>query len=140
MSLAYDEVPKPIKDVTEFYISLVREYADKLSSLCARASDLRYHRLHTGATADFISEAARLIELHECLRPVVEQLLSRSAAILDLAQEKTGPDLELALALRQEELEAQFRMAPVVFRELEAAFGARKIRELIEPTRLSVLK
>jgi hypothetical protein len=137
MNATEEEAVMTPHESVEFYIPLVKEYADKLAALCARASDLRYHAAHTGGASEFVSEAARLIELYECLKPVVEQLIRRTATILDLA--KIGRDNELALALRQEELEAHFRFAPVVFGELESTFGSKKIRAIIDKTRINVV-
>lgn len=134
MSTAVEEAVMTPRESAEFYTPLVKEYAEKLAALCSRASELRYHTLHTGDVTSFYPEAARLIELFECLRPVVEQLIRRSATILDLAD--IGRDHELALALRQEELEAQFRFAPVVLGELESRLGTKQIRAIIDRSRV----
>ena len=140
MSTAVEEAVMTPRESAEFYTPLVKEYAEKLAGLCHQAHTLRFHYAqHRSASAgpEMFTEGARLIELFECLRPVVEQLIRRSATILDLAD--IGRDYELALALRQEELEAQFRFAPVVLGDLERLLGAKQIRAIIDKSRVKVI-
>lgn len=141
MSTAVEEAVMTPRESAEFYTPLVKEYAEKLGGLCKQAHEIRFHYAqHQRANAgpEMSTEAARLIDVYESLKPVVGQLLRRTSDILDLARDKIGRDYELALALHQEELEAHVRFAPTVFAELEAAFGANKVRPIIERTRVKL--
>ena len=138
MSTAVEESVMTPRELAEFYTPLVKEYADKLGALCEQANDLKHRSRASHSVELFQIEAARLIELFECLRPILEQLIRRSATILDLAD--IGRDYELALALRQEELEAQHRFAPLAFAELESQLGAKQVRAIIEKTRVNAVR
>ena len=125
----------------EFYLPIVKEYADKLDALCARAVDVvrsTYSYPSTTCIDAATVEAARLIDQYECLRPYVEKLMGRTVTLLDRA--RVGNDLELFMALRHEELEAHLRLAPAVFAKLEAVFGTKKIRPIIERSRVTPLR
>jgi hypothetical protein len=122
----------------EFYLPIVREYADKLSSLCQRAFEIA-PLVNNPTQVEFATlEATRLIDQYECLKPLVEQLVSRTVSLLDHA--RVGRALELHMALRYEELEAALRLAPAVFAKLESVFGSKKIRPIIDRSRVTPLR
>jgi hypothetical protein len=129
------------RESVEFYLPVVREYADKLDSLFLRADSLLRSQLSTPVNTFqelALAEAAWLIDQYECLRPHVEQLVRRTATLLDHA--RISRNLELHLTLRQEELESSLRLAPAVFAKLEAAFGSKKVRQIIENSRVKPLR
>ncbi len=118
------------RQAAEFIIPLVRDYAEKLGAICVRAADLMQIASHKGEYNASATDAARLIELHDTLAPQLKKLIRRGAEILEAGG--IGPDLALALSLRQDELVSQFRFAPTALAALESAFGGKRIRNLIE--------
>ncbi len=123
-------------EAVEFHLPIVKEYGDKLNALCVRAIDLIVTLRRSPEHA--IPEAVRLIDSYECLRPAVEKLMRRTASLLDHAV--ISDDLSLLLSLRQEELEANLRHTPTVLARLEAEFGAKKVRPLVEKSHFTPLR
>ena len=123
----------PARKAVEYYLPIITEYAEKLASLCQRASDI----LIAVADSDVVStrhplfaEATRLVGVYEFLNPKIEKLVHRTSSLLDLAP--LPADMAFQLDLRQEELEAHFILAPAVFDDLSKAMGAKQIRARLD--------
>jgi hypothetical protein len=126
----------PIEAV-EFYLPIIKEYTDKLTALCDHAYEVIVS-LRTVYAESAVAEAVRLIDWFECMKPVMEKLMRRTASLLDHAS--LGDELTLLLTLRQEELEANLRHAPAVLGRLEAEFGSKTIRPLVEKSHFTPLR
>ena len=121
----------PAREAVEYYLPIVKEYAEKLSDLSARATDLTIRAIHENYDrGPYLIEATRLVGVYEFLNPKIEKLVHRTASLLDLAP--LPADMAFQLGLRQEELEAHFILAPAVFHELCKAFGAKQIRASLD--------
>ena len=129
------------KELAEFYMPLVSEYAAKLSTIIDQSSNLLSLTVTVNkstAVERLRVQAAVLTEQFECLKPSIEKLIKRGATILDLAD--LSPELEIALALRQEELETNFRMVPMILAKIGEVFGLDPIRKMIEGTRVKIVR
>jgi hypothetical protein len=119
--------------MAEFYIPLVKEYADKLTLLGQQAREI----LLTKDKVDGRLAAARIIDLFRRLKPSLERLLHRSATLLDHGE--IGPDLDLKLALLQHELEASYLILPEILADLEKSIGSKQIRGVMDRISTTVL-
>ena len=139
MTATTDEVVLGPREAVEFYLPIMGEYAGKLGDILREAAGLNHDVvMNYGPLTNRIVEAARLCELCECMMPSIERLLRRTSTLLEHAE--ISEDLGLVLALRQEELEAQFRFAPMILNDLENNFGKKNIQAVIDRTRVTALR